>query len=169
MATNKYQDDMPPKPPEIKCGCPKCGGDLRKIFSKKRDKYYWMCMSATEKCGAFYTSDSQGKPILHHVEKEPVPDVLCPQCGSVMEMVTGGKFGAFLSCSSDTCKMTIDLIDQSANPTIDNLAPICPTDPNHGHMKRRGGRNGQFWGCRAYPGCTSTRQLNDVGNGEDDE
>ena len=162
-----YEEKTFEKPLELKGGCPACGNDLRRIFSKKKNKHYWACMGPEEACGRFFQDDPRSKkPILNQVSREPVPDVLCSECNSIMELVSGGKFGNFLGCSSESCKNTIDLVDQNGPPTQDNLAPTCPS--GHGHMRRRSGRNGQFWGCRKYPECSQTRQLNDVESGEEE-
>lgn len=144
--------------PEMRRGaCPQCGGDLKRAYSKRKERYYWFCQSAEEVCSAVY-SDDDGEPKLTRTTREPVPGLDCPECGAGMLYVEG-KFGAFLSCSDRDCNMTIDLADPAQPPGPDNLPPLCPDDPEHGFMRRRRGKKGDFWGCREYPGCTATEEV----------
>jgi ssDNA-binding Zn-finger/Zn-ribbon topoisomerase 1 len=70
-----------------------------------------------------------------------------------MTRVEGGAHGDFYSCSGyPDCKSTIDLQGNG------ELAPLCPADGTHGHMRRRAGKNGVFWSCRR-DGCRATREL----------
>ena len=135
--------------------CPKCGTDLKRIFSKKKQKFFWMCMGATETCGAFYP-DADGKPVLRCIKKgEPEADMPCPSCGSPMRKIVSGGSGDFYSCSKyPKCKGTIDIAPDGSLP------PSCPEDATHGPMRLiRKGRNGPFWGCRVYPECKGTRKF----------
>lgn len=134
--------------------CPGCGDTLKRIFSKKKQKHYWVCQNGTDKCGAFY-SDADGAPVLKHVTRgEPQVDVPCPDCQSPMRLISGGKNGDFYSCSRyPECKSTVD-VDE-----LGNMPPMCPTDDEHGPMRRVKGSNGPFYGCRRYPECTATLEL----------
>lgn len=146
--------------PEIRPGaCPRCGDDLKRVWSSKKQRFYWFCQNGEDICGAIFADDA-GEPRTVQITKEPVPDLTCPACqGASLEFVEGAKFGAFLSCPE--CHETFDLRDQTQPPSTDNLAPLCPQDESHGHMKRRSGRNGAFWGCRKFPDCKGTRQIED--------
>ncbi|HKJ09002.1 MAG TPA: hypothetical protein VKA76_07945, partial [Gammaproteobacteria bacterium] len=106
------------EPKVLKKACPRCGDDLKRVYSQKRDRHYWFCQSAEEVCGKIYPDDD-GKPVLKQIEREPVPDILCPECGAIMECVEGAKFGRFMSCSNSDCQCTIDLADQSQDPSPD--------------------------------------------------
>ena len=128
------------KEPEHKC--PKCGDALKRIQSKKNQKFYWVCENAEEICKAIY-SDRDGEPVLL-VFGEPQDDVPCPDCGSPMRKITGGKLPVG----------TIDIM-----PT-GNLPPLCPEDPEHGPMRIRPGQKGKFLGCRRYPECSATLEMN---------
>lgn len=134
--------------------CPSCGDRLKRIFSKRRQKYFWVCEGVRTDCVHWY-NDSDGVPQLRPVAKsEPVPSIQCPECQSPMCLVTGAIAGDFYSCSRyPDCRGTID------TEVDGDLAPICPADESHGHMRRRDGMNGMFWSCRHYPDCTATREL----------
>lgn len=149
------------KKPEIRRGaCPACGADLKRVWSQKKQKNYWLCLGPEDQCGAIFSADENGEPRTTLITREPVPDLTCPACGDgSLEYVEGAKYGPFLSCPG--CEATVDLADQNAPPSQENMAPLCPDDPEHGHMKRRAGMNGTFWGCRRYPKCHATRQIED--------
>lgn len=146
--------------------CPKCTWLLERVWSKKKDRYFWFCIQPNKKpdgtpvCGAVF-SDEDGYPMIYPSIKksEPDPSVICPSCKAPMRLVQGGKFGDFWSCSSREttgCKGTIDVLDP-AHPH--KLPPVCPEHPEHGHMRLRAGRNGRFLGCRKYPDCCATLEL----------
>ncbi|MHB8549268.1 MAG: topoisomerase DNA-binding C4 zinc finger domain-containing protein [Thermoplasmataceae archaeon] len=134
--------------------CPACGEDLKRIFSKKKQKHYWTCMNGTDKCGAFY-NDRDGTPVLTHVTHgEPQDDVPCPNCQSPMKLISGSSGGNFFSCSRyPDCRETVDVDGHG------HLPPLCPEDDDHGPMKQKKGANGLFFGCRRYPECRATLEL----------
>lgn len=135
--------------------CPKCGGALKKIWSSKRSKHYWACQSAEEVCGSFFP-DAGGTPKLPAKRGPALEDMPCPKCTAPMQKVES-SVGVFYSCSKyPSCDYTIDI-----SPTGE-LAPLCPSGgEDHGHMKLRRGKNGQFWSCRSYLacGCNATREI----------
>jgi ssDNA-binding Zn-finger/Zn-ribbon topoisomerase 1 len=133
--------------------CPDCGDGLKRLYSKKKDRYYWFCQNAQEACGAVFPDDA-GRPNTHRTRKDaPDPSVTCPDCGAPMQLVHA-RTGPFYSCSMyPECRGTVDVTDTG------DLAPLCPDDPNHGPMRRRKGRNGAFWSCRCYPDCAATREI----------
>ncbi len=134
--------------------CPKCGDTLKRIYSKRKEKHYWVCENAEELCGAFY-GDQDGKPVPLPSRGEPDNNVQCPECGAAMRRVSNGAHGDFWSCSGyPECKGSIDIQRDGS------LAPLCPEDSEHGHMRKRTGKNGQFWSCRAYPECNATLEIN---------
>lgn len=139
---------------ERKYNCPACGGDLKQVFSKKKNRHYWVCQNNEETCGKWY-ADKNGAPQLRPVLKgEPDESVKCPGCGSPMQRLTGAAHGDFYSCGRyPECKATVDLQDDGS------LAPPCPENPEHGPMRRRKGANGLFWSCRRYPECTATMEI----------
>jgi ssDNA-binding Zn-finger/Zn-ribbon topoisomerase 1 len=134
--------------------CPACGDQLKRVFSKKKSRHYWVCQNAEDVCGKWF-ADKNGIPRLRPVTKsDPDVSVKCPDCGSPMQKLTGAAHGDFYSCSRyPECKVTIDLQDDGS------LAPPCPDEPEHGPMRRRKGVNGIFWSCRRYPECTATSEI----------
>ncbi|MHB1527835.1 MAG: topoisomerase DNA-binding C4 zinc finger domain-containing protein [Acidiferrobacteraceae bacterium] len=137
---------------DTKLKCPRCKGDLKKIQSKKNQKFYWICQSAEEVCSAIY-SDRNGEPLLLTFG-EPDPTCPCPDCGQPMRLVQGGQFGDYWSCTAyPACKGTLDVMPDGSMP------PPCPEDDEHGPMKIRPGKNGKFLGCRKYPECSATLEM----------
>lgn len=133
--------------------CAACGDELKRVFSKKKDKHYWVCSNAEEECGKWY-SEKNGVPVLRPVQKgEPDPSVTCPDCSAAMRKVSGSA-GEFFSCSKyPECKSTVDIQEDGS------LAPLCAESAEHGPMRRRKGVNGLFWSCRRYPDCAATQEL----------
>lgn len=107
-----------------------------------------------------------GRPV---VETMPAKGKLvCPQCGSTMEMKRG-RFGPFFSCNNfPSCKFVSNLrgeakkLAEEMMPAPAKPKPI-PTDipcPECGSpMFVRQGPRGKFLGCSAYPKCKSTQPL----------
>lgn len=107
-----------------------------------------------------------GRPV---VEVLPEPGtLLCPECGSTMELKRG-RFGPFFSCGNfPRCKFNANLRGQ-AKKQAEALMP-APTRPKPiptdivceecgQPMVIREGRRGRFLGCSAYPKCRGTREL----------
>lgn len=135
--------------------CANCNDELKRVYSKKKSRWYWVCQNAEKECGKWY-SEKNGAPVLRPAQKgEPDPDKKCPDCGSAgMRKVSGGSTGDFLSCARyPECKGTVDLQDDGS------LASLCHENPDHGPMRRRKGTNGLFWSCRRYPECTATQEI----------
>ena len=91
----------------------------------------------------------------------------CPKCGSAL-VKRKGKNGEFWGCSNyPECKVAFDDVD--GKPDFDGKfrsarliasgAPKCPTCGNA--LVKRKGKNGEFWGCTAYPKCRTTFQDKD--------
>lgn len=104
-----------------------------------------------------------GRPV---VEVLPEPgSLLCPECGSTMELKRG-RFGPFFSCINfPRCKFNSNLRGEAKKQAEDLLpAPSkpkpIPTDivcQECGQpMMIREGRRGKFLGCSGYPKCKGT-------------
>lgn len=136
--------------------CPHCAKPLKKVFSRKRNRYYFRCDETTG-CGAWVPIGKDGNPVRH---LPAIATVRCPKCAAPMRYVPGAKYGDFWSCSRHPdCTGAIDAMDPALGPVPDNLVPFCPEDSTHGRMKRRSGVNGAFFGCVRYPTCTATIQI----------
>ncbi len=144
--------------------CPQCKARLKRVYSKKREKHYWHCPPESG-CDAWY-ADRDGEPVLRPVRRsEPVDSVECPECHAPMVWVEGGKFGSFWSCSrrqETDCTGTRDCLDPERGAEPTNITPDCPADESHGPMRRREGSNGVFLGCRKYPKCDATMEIDDA-------
>ena len=87
----------------------------------------------------------------------------CPNCGSAL-VKRNGKNGEFWSCTNfPECKAAFD-DDGNGKPDLDGkvrsarlLKDGAPKCPNCGSaLVKRNGKNGEFWGCSAYPQCRTT-------------
>lgn len=137
--------------------CPSCGDRLKRIYSNRRYRYFWVCAGDRTGCIHWYI-DSDGAPQLRPVAKsDPDPAIRCPDCDAPMCLVTGSVAGDFYSCSRfPDCRGIVDTQPDGS------LAPLCPNQPTHGPMRRRNARNGSFWSCRCHPTCTATRELLEI-------
>ena len=54
-------------PPKNQPKCPKCNKPLKRIYSKNKKKYYWVC--SDNNCDAFFF-DEKGKPNFNPIKKE---------------------------------------------------------------------------------------------------
>lgn len=86
----------------------------------------------------------------------------CPSCGSAL-VKRNGKNGEFWSCTNyPQCKTAFE--DDNGKPDFDGKirsarlieagAPKCPSCGSA--LVKRKGKNGEFWGCTAYPKCRTT-------------
>lgn len=124
--------------------CPECGREsMTRIYSRAKGAYFWHCENP--ECDV-WRPDHDGKPGVP-AEREAAEDVTCWRCGSTeVERVQSARTGEYLQC-------------KACRETWDEGAPLCPDDPSHGPMRRRSGRNGEFFGCRRYPECVATRDI----------
>jgi len=106
-----------------------------------------------------------GRPV---VEKLPEGQLMCPECGSTMELKRS-RFGPFYSCLNfPKCKFNANLRGDAKKQADELLPPperpkAIPTDlpcPECGQpLLIRQGRRGKFLGCSAYPKCKTTQEL----------
>ena len=93
---------------------------------------------------------------------EPENIFKCPKCGAAL-VKRKGKNGNFWGCSAyPNCRTTFE--DANGKPDFDGKvraeqlikagAPRCPTCG--APLVKRKGKNGDFWGCSAYPKCRTT-------------
>ena len=86
----------------------------------------------------------------------------CPRCGSAL-VKRNGKDGEFWSCTNyPKCKAAFE--DDEGKPDLEGKirsarllkegAPKCPKCGSA--LVKRNGKNGEFWGCSAYPKCRTT-------------
>lgn len=139
--------------------CPNCGeAELKRVWSKKKDRFFWACQGATEVCGKYF-SDRGGEPVKPVTKSDPDPNVQCPECEAPgMVKITGGAHGDFYSCArrAEGCKGTIDVLPDGSLP------PLCPNEAGHGPLRFiRESKNGPFLSCRRYKdvGCQAKMEL----------
>jgi DNA helicase-4 len=103
---------------------------------------------------------------------EPASLVRCPTCKSGLLSLRTGKNGTFVGCSNyprctfragacPTCRAGIVDIRQGVGTCTACKAEIevCP-ECSIGHLQKRRGKYGAFWGCSSYPACRYTRATN---------
>lgn len=87
----------------------------------------------------------------------------CPNCGSALTKRKGKNGEFFWGCTNyPECKTAFD--DDNGKPDFDKknfserlLKEGAPKCPNCGSaLVKRKGKNGEFWGCSAYPKCKTT-------------
>ena len=107
-----------------------------------------------------------GRPV---VEVMPEPGTLvCPECGSTMELKRG-RFGPFFSCTNfPKCKFNSNLRGDAKKqaeqmmPAPERPKPIetdITCEECGSRMVVREGRRGKFLGCGGYPKCKVTKEL----------
>ena len=106
-----------------------------------------------------------GRPV---VETMPKGDLICPDCGEVMDL-RRGRFGLFYSCTGfPKCRFVSNLRGQAKKDAEEQMPaparpkPIptdIPCDDCGQPMMVREGRSGKFLGCSGYPKCKSTSEL----------
>ncbi len=99
---------------------------------------------------------------MRDVKREKTPtEIICDQCGSMME-IRWGKYGKFLSCSAyPKCKNAKMLsrdgegkvMVQEAQ-SVDERCPLCGSS-----MLIKEGKYGKFMACSKYPDCKGTKSL----------
>jgi len=106
-----------------------------------------------------------GRPV---VEEMPTADLLCPECGSRMELKRG-RFGPFFSCTGfpkcrfvanlrgDAKKQAEEMLPAPQRPKAEPTDILCEECGKP--MVIRTGRRGKFLGCSGYPKCQTTREL----------
>jgi DNA topoisomerase-1 len=108
-----------------------------------------------------------GKPVVEVMPAEG-EDLLCPECGSHMEL-RRGRFGPFYSCSAfPKCRFVANLRGE-AKKQAEELIPAperpkpeltdIPCDECGKMMLIRQGKRGKFLGCSGYPKCKATKEL----------
>ncbi|MBR4904376.1 MAG: DNA topoisomerase III, partial [Selenomonadaceae bacterium] len=84
----------------------------------------------------------------------------CPNCGSALVKIKGKDGNFFWGCTNyPECKTTFE--DDGGKPDFDRklrssrlIKEGAPKCPNCGSaLVKREGKNGEFWGCSAYPEC----------------
>ncbi len=144
--------------------CPKCGAALVKRQGKHG--FFWGC-SAYPDCRTVF-EDANGKPDIDGKFREEqwikAGSPTCPKCGAPL-FKRQGKNGFFWGCSAyPDCRTTFE--DADGKPDFDGKAraarlikagaPRCPKCGSA--LVKRKGKDGDFWGCVAYPKCRTTFQ-----------
>ncbi|MBI2571533.1 MAG: type I DNA topoisomerase [Candidatus Schekmanbacteria bacterium] len=136
--------------------CPSCG---KKLVVKWGTKGEFLACEGYPECR--FTADFQRAP-----DGKPVPrlpeevDKICDQCGSKMILRTG-RFGSFLACSAyPKCKNTVSAYKDGAGQVQTGFRELeRPCPKCGGTLLVRTGKRGPFVGCRNYPKCKHTENL----------
>ncbi len=108
-----------------------------------------------------------GRPVVENLPSGS-EKLVCPECGSVMELKRG-RFGPFFSCTNfPRCRFVANLRGQAKKdaeaqmPAPARPKPIptdIPCDECGAPMLIRQGPRGKFLGCSNYPKCKHTQEL----------
>lgn len=81
--------------------CDTCGEPLRRVYSKKTRKRFWVCTN--EECQTPPRPDENGKPGMPIQRAEPDPNAPCPVCGEPMVRRESRKKAGFFfwACPAD--------------------------------------------------------------------
>jgi DNA topoisomerase-1 len=91
----------------------------------------------------------------------------CPVCSSKIRLIKG-KWGEFYGCTAyPVCKWTGHM-DADGNLVSKEKKKAETTEHDcagcgEGKMVKRGGRNGDFYGCSRYPKCKHTANIGENG------
>ncbi len=114
------------------------------------------------KCGHTFSIDENGEVTVKEVET----GIGCPDCGNKL-IKRNGKFGEFWSCSSYPSCNWKGKVDAAGNTSLNNGAQStdqeCP-ECKKNMLVKRAGKFGNFLGCKGYPTCNFTAQLDENGN-----
>ncbi len=130
--------------------CSKRQSDLKRIVSKKNRRGYWR-QGPTEACGGLYSERGEPLPLVFG---DPDPTCPCPDCGAPMPLAKGERSSDDWSCTAyPQCRGSLGIRPDGALP------PLCPQDEAHGAVRIRPGKTAKFLGCRRYPDCTATLEM----------
>jgi DNA topoisomerase I len=104
------------RPVPLGVPCPKCGGDLIEIRSRKKGgRSFYGCSnySAEQKCDFKLWS----KPVA----------IPCPKCGAAFLTLRGGRKPAYL-CMTEDCGYRMDVPEEDGAPHA-NVAPVSVPPP----------------------------------------
>ncbi len=123
--------------------CPKCGSDIRIIFSKKNKKRFVAC-SAYPDCDFTAPLPQKGtiKATKEVCEHDGYPIIVIRQRGKKPQKV----------CLNTHCKSKNHLSEEEAEN-----APDCPVCGKK--MVLRKSVYGSFWGCQDYPKCKGVKKI----------
>lgn len=141
--------------------CPACNDGSQMVRKIANKEVFLGCVN-WPKCGHTFSIGTDGKFIAKEVET----GIPCPDCSNVL-IKRNGKFGEFWSCSAyPTCNWKGKLnkdgepVMSGGAQTTDQECPDCKTNM----LVKRAGKYGDFLGCKGYPTCSFTAQLDDDGN-----
>ncbi|MDK9793834.1 DNA topoisomerase [Vibrio sp. D431a] len=144
----KRANDFDGKPDFTVHKCPKCQKALTKIFSKKHQKFFWICEDK-ESCGNLL-NDNDNKPEAFKPNYETLNEK-CPACKSGNIQKREGKHGEFYTCSNWTkdgsgCSAKIIKNDSGFSVQEKLKGLPCPSCKS-GTIYKREGQYGDFWSC----------------------
>lgn len=147
--------------------CNKCNAGLKRIKSKKNQKFFWIHSQKQENCNSLYT-DNRGKP-GDIIDLTPVDQgtekFFCNECNSDL-IKRKGQYGFFWSCGNYKKCSSKPLPDNDGKPgkrvekiiekiieKTDYKCPSCDVGYLTKKPYSRNGKNFVFWGCNNWPKC----------------
>ena len=129
--------------------CTECQAPMRKIKSKKNDKYFWGCTRFNEGC-KFSVPDKDGKPNFDIKKIDSGEVHTCPKCSRKMYRIQG-KTSFFWGCSGfkEGCKTMLP--DNNGKPGKIYHCHKCKREARRKYSEKTGGH---FWYCTGFEeGC----------------
>ncbi len=115
------------------------------------------------KCGHVINFDEDGNMKDDEVET----GLACPVCHNKVRLIKG-KWGEFYGCTAyPVCSWTGHMNDEGDLVTkekkkVETSEHDCPSC-GEGKLVKRGGKNGDFYGCSRYPKCKHTANIGEDG------
>lgn len=102
---------------------------------------------------------SDVKKAYSQIEKKPyetIPDRVCPECGSLLQIKFSKRNVSFIACSAfPKCRFAESLEEKEI---LDEKCPEC----SNNLLKRKNRKNKLFIGCSGYPNCNYIKTTNKV-------
>ncbi|CAH7378611.1 DNA topoisomerase [Vibrio chagasii] len=131
--------------------CLKCSKPLVRIFSAKKQCFYWVCEDK-ESCGGFF-NDSNHKPEATKPNFEEL-GVTCPACSIGKIQKRNGQYGDYYTCSnwsksSKGCTAKLVMLDGKITIKEEQKGVQCPSCKK-GIITLKKGKFGDFWSCNKW-------------------
>lgn len=117
--------------------CPNCSAKM--LLKSSRNGPFLGC-SRYPDCKATVNLTKDGTPAP---PDRPIAGEICPKCTKESLVIKYGRYGDYISCSTEDCKYT--------SPILKKVGVHCPREGCHGEIVEKKSRFGKvFFGCSAW-------------------